>query len=265
MSETHAGNPPEGYHHWRLGKISNCCWKTQTEFPSATTTITTQKAILGLLFIVFLVICVACYLTSTLLIIPDENDHLYDQYLSIGDGKKYWINGLKTTKINTIYYKNNRNRKQHTNKRTKGKSKKKITDKIARENDDKNIQLQLDALGLSRNTHFDEDLKYVSYHCFLFKSSYNAWSFKFRHTITALFKFQTPSTMLQNFKNPCWAEKTTDNILQLRCFPYFYLAGFPKSGTTDLYNEIIKHPMIAQSIQKEPHWWTKCRFDRNRR
>ncbi len=103
MSETHAGNPPgpEGY-HWRLGKISNCCRKTQTE-SSIATTVTTQKAVLGLLFIVFLVICVACYLTSTLLIIPDENDHLFDQYLSIGNSKKHWINVVKTTKIDTTY------------------------------------------------------------------------------------------------------------------------------------------------------------------
>ena len=35
---------------------------------------------------------------------------------------------------------------------------------------------------------------------------------------------------LKTFKNPCWREKTYYG--NVSCLPYFYLAGFSKSGTT---------------------------------
>ena len=43
----------------------------------------------------------------------------------------------------------------------------------------------------------------------------------------------------------------------LMCLPAFFLAGFPKSGTTTLHSVLAKHGRIVQAIPKEPHWWTR--------
>ncbi|XP_072034286.1 carbohydrate sulfotransferase 15-like isoform X2 [Amphiura filiformis] len=67
---------------------------------------------------------------------------------------------------------------------------------------------------------------------------------------------QTPGKFLPGFKNPCWPKESGDGLL---CLPYFYLAGMPKCGTTDLWRKLIQHPLIAKT-SKEPHWWTRKRL-----
>ena len=57
------------------------------------------------------------------------------------------------------------------------------------------------------------------------------------------------------YKNPCWNENG-----KFYCLPYFFLAGFPKCGTTDLYAKLKWHPEITSSCGKELHWWTRARF-----
>ena len=47
----------------------------------------------------------------------------------------------------------------------------------------------------------------------------------------------------------------------LQCLPAFFLAGFPKSGTTTLYSMLCKHEMILKTHPKESHWWTRMRLD----
>nr|BAF85811.1 N-acetylgalactosamine 4-sulfate 6-O-sulfotransferase [Todarodes pacificus] len=109
---------------------------------------------------------------------------------------------------------------------------------------------------------------------------------------------QYPPVFLPEYRNPCWLEDihsagvyldnpylhmsqsiqkemirlTTkwDKLLsknngtklpqRLRCLPYFYIAGMPKSGTTDFYRRINTHPDIIKCQRKEPHWWTRIRF-----
>ena len=111
-----------------------------------------------------------------------------------------------------------------------------------------------------------------------------------------------PRKFSQKFKNPCWYPNFTlvpyserileDNICpvkqldqlqqakllgifkgilrpelntgshQLFCLPYFFLAGFPKSGTTSLHEALRRHPQIVPPAVKEPHWWTRIpRYD----
>ena len=41
------------------------------------------------------------------------------------------------------------------------------------------------------------------------------------------------------------------------CLPYFFIAGFPKSGTTSLDHALRRHPQIAGAFRKEIHWWTR--------
>ena len=52
--------------------------------------------------------------------------------------------------------------------------------------------------------------------------------------------------------SPREGERTT-----LRCLPAFFLAGFPKSGTTTLHRALYRHRTISQPAEKEPHWWTR--------
>ena len=58
-----------------------------------------------------------------------------------------------------------------------------------------------------------------------------------------------------SYKSPCW-----DNNGYFFCLPYFFLGGFPKCGTTELYSRLVRHPDIAKPGRKEPHWWTRARF-----
>ena len=43
---------------------------------------------------------------------------------------------------------------------------------------------------------------------------------------------------------------------RLLCLPYVYLAGFPKCGTTALYHLLVQHPLVAQPLRKEGHFWS---------
>ena len=62
------------------------------------------------------------------------------------------------------------------------------------------------------------------------------------HSYVYHFSFmQNPPTHLSNMKNPCWK---SPNGNKLQCLPYFYLAGIPKCGTTDLYDRISLHPQV---------------------
>ena len=42
------------------------------------------------------------------------------------------------------------------------------------------------------------------------------------------------------------------------CMPYFFIAGFPKSGTTSLHTALRQMPQIVGPTNKEPHWWTRA-------
>ena len=44
---------------------------------------------------------------------------------------------------------------------------------------------------------------------------------------------------------------------EMMCLPAFFLAGFPKSGTTTLHSVLYKHDMILRPEPKESHWWTR--------
>ncbi len=90
----------------------------------------------------------------------------------------------------------------------------------------------------------------------------------------------------KNFSNPCWyapmefSNSTTHHLVwsksltdeqaslllsqvfghrtkTLFCIPKVYLIGFPKSGSTTLYNLIVQHPLVTGGDHKEPHWWTR--------
>ncbi|XP_025093899.1 carbohydrate sulfotransferase 15-like isoform X1 [Pomacea canaliculata] len=69
---------------------------------------------------------------------------------------------------------------------------------------------------------------------------------------------KNPFTFLPRFRNPCWYNSTING--QLECLPFFYLAGFPKCGTTDVFERISVHKHVLKPGYKEPHWITRLRY-----
>ena len=98
---------------------------------------------------------------------------------------------------------------------------------------------------------------------------------------------RTHSPYLQEFKNPCYlardealvfgealatAEQNRKSALQyptrvqvlestgaysndvLRCVPYYLVLGWAKSGTSDMFEKMMAHPLILRPPVKEPAW-----------
>ncbi|KAK3099481.1 hypothetical protein FSP39_005091 [Pinctada imbricata] len=71
-----------------------------------------------------------------------------------------------------------------------------------------------------------------------------------------------PIKFLDNFKNPCWYQMINGKKT-LSCLPYFHIFGVCKSGTTDLYSRMLKHPQIVPNngvLQKETWFWSWRRY-----
>ena len=66
-----------------------------------------------------------------------------------------------------------------------------------------------------------------------------------------------PTQFLNSIRNPCWKEKN-----KISCLPAFFLAGFPKAGSTDLWAKIERHPEVFPTF-KELHWWTRRRIGKH--
>ena len=76
-----------------------------------------------------------------------------------------------------------------------------------------------------------------------------------------MFEFLPPEEeFLKEFKNPCWRGVDVSGRDTLFCLPYFFIIGFTKSGTTDLFAILKLHVLISSRSVKEPHF-----FDRRRR
>ncbi|KAL3864864.1 hypothetical protein ACJMK2_006514 [Sinanodonta woodiana] len=62
-----------------------------------------------------------------------------------------------------------------------------------------------------------------------------------------------------------WRKRFSHNVsssYRLRCLPYFYIIGQPKSGSTDLFFRISRHPDVVTPPIKEFHWWSRGRQGR---
>lgn len=76
--------------------------------------------------------------------------------------------------------------------------------------------------------------------------------------LRAFFEPETPDQNLSSCLHKHIFEPALNSTKKkLLCLPAFFLAGFPKSGTTTLYKALLKHPMVADPERKEPHWWTR--------
>ncbi len=71
-----------------------------------------------------------------------------------------------------------------------------------------------------------------------------------------------------NISNPSVVTKIISELFQpdnetLVCIPRVFFIGFPRSGSTQLYQMLLKHPHLQGGYNKEPHWWAKTKFNSN--
>ena len=50
------------------------------------------------------------------------------------------------------------------------------------------------------------------------------------------------------------------NARRLVCLPNIFIPGFPKSGSTSLFNTLVTHPLIENTEMKETHYFTRFLF-----
>ena len=71
----------------------------------------------------------------------------------------------------------------------------------------------------------------------------------------SLFFWQGPFDYVKESKNPCYYDENN----MVRCVPYFFLVGFSKCATSDLYHRITAHPQVVLT-KKETQWFSRKRF-----
>ena len=107
-------------------------------------------------------------------------------------------------------------------------------------------------------------------------TSSNAIKLQLLNSFIDYYKSLFPETKrLPGFKNPCWAvhispqgtsqstntstgEHSTHEerkLSDVTCLPYFFLLGYPKCGTSSLYELLKSHQDFAPGSVKEPAWW----------
>ncbi|KAL7640341.1 UNVERIFIED_CONTAM: hypothetical protein RMT77_008605 [Armadillidium vulgare] len=79
----------------------------------------------------------------------------------------------------------------------------------------------------------------------------------YSYDLLKISKEDKPS-FIKGLKNPCWYDKSSKK--SLKCLPYFFILGQPKSGTTDLYKRLVYHPDIIPPVLKGVNFWTRPHF-----
>ena len=60
--------------------------------------------------------------------------------------------------------------------------------------------------------------------------------------------------------NKAMTGSTNDGTQTLVCLPKYFVPGFPKCGSSQLFRLISSHPLACRPPTKEPHWWTRLHF-----
>ena len=74
-----------------------------------------------------------------------------------------------------------------------------------------------------------------------------------------------PNKFDPRYASPCWHAEASPLLdlgshprpIRLACLPKFFLIGYPKCGTTQIYNLLSLHPQFVHPLRKELHWWTR--------
>ena len=81
---------------------------------------------------------------------------------------------------------------------------------------------------------------------------YEMWYPKFSdNTIKSAIREVNLSQFLSDTYTHCQSQLEQ----RIYCLPFVYLAGFPKCGTTSLYQMLVQHPLVAKPLRKEGHFW----------
>ena len=94
---------------------------------------------------------------------------------------------------------------------------------------------------------------------------------------------------IKKYRNPCWYTQLPDRYSSLQvlrelsnftdqdasltmsflqsstrqtlvCLPKVFLIGFPRSGSTQVFEMLMHHPDIVPGLRKEVHWWSRTSF-----
>ena len=90
--------------------------------------------------------------------------------------------------------------------------------------------------------------------CWYSQLLFPIWPEGFRRFLKKMTNERSDQAIRSRFYNQIFVSTPNRTLL---CLPAFFLAGFPKCGTTTLHEMLYKHPMIAQPSTKGPHWWTR--------
>ncbi|XP_063688882.1 carbohydrate sulfotransferase 15-like [Bolinopsis microptera] len=84
-----------------------------------------------------------------------------------------------------------------------------------------------------------------------------------KETPEDMFTFLPPQKQfMKEFRNPCWKGKDLLGEDKLFCIPYFYIIGFTKCGTTDLFAILKNHTHVSSRSGKETHYFDRLRRGR---
>lgn len=87
-------------------------------------------------------------------------------------------------------------------------------------------------------------------------AKFKSRTFSALHSILAD-ELPRPEGFIQSFRSQCWYRNTSTTNGNLTCVPKVFLAGFPKCGSTQLYQMILKSEEVVGGAIKELHWWTR--------
>lgn len=107
----------------------------------------------------------------------------------------------------------------------------------------------IDVIGSSLPSVTFPDLKYRG-------------SAEIRLKLRKIFEELPQEGFLQEYKNPCWFKPNIQETSRV-CLPYAYILGQPKSGTSDLFERIKRHPQVRGPRRKEVRWFTRGEFTTN--
>lgn len=124
------------------------------------------------------------------------------------------------------------------------------------ENVAKKAQQFLNALRLVFPRKFSQKFKNPCWYPNFTLTSYKERTLEDKIRLARQLDQSQQTELLKTFKDILRSESNNESQ-QLFCLPCFFLAGFPKSGTTSLHEALRRHPQIVPPAVKEPHWWTR--------
>ncbi|XP_064646229.1 carbohydrate sulfotransferase 15-like [Lineus longissimus] len=69
------------------------------------------------------------------------------------------------------------------------------------------------------------------------------------------FKVKPPLNLDHEWRNFCW-NQSIHGSNKFLCLPYFYIVGFRKCATSDIFERINVHPELNLPFRKETLWWS---------